>query len=86
MVVVLWSTSCNYEPVACRSGLLVFSEDIADDDDNDDEGAGGFQTTPIHAAPGPAYQPIMEDEMEIERERTSSNSSQQIGRFEVCTR
>ena len=61
-----------------RSGLLAFSEDISD---NEEESEGGFQTTPIHAVgSSPQYQVIQEEES---RDRTASNASQQIGRFEV---
>ena len=67
-------------PLSSRSGLLAFSEDMSDNE-NDGEADGGFQTTPIHV-PGsaPQYQVLREEES---RDRTASNASQQIGRFEV---
>lgn len=57
----------------CRSGVLVFGAD-SDDGDSGDEAVA---TSPPHV-----YRPLVAEEA---RERTASNSSQTIGRFEVCT-
>lgn len=59
----------------CRAGLLSFRNDSNSSSSSGDEG-GDYQTTPIHA-PGSAD---LQGDM---RERTESNVSEQIGRFEI---
>ena len=64
----------------CRSGALVFGERDSDDGSDVEE---GFVTTPIHA-PGSTHQYQVVLEEQETRDRSCSNSSLQIGRFEVC--
>ena len=63
--------------------MLAFDQQ---DSDSGGEEEGMFQTTPLHA-PGLGYQHLAAEEgvEEQTRERTVSNTSQQIGRFEVST-
>lgn len=70
-----------------RSGLLSFQQQDSDSAGEEEE-EEGFQTTPLHA-PGLGYQHLAgegDEEAEDARDRAPSsvsNTSQQIGRFEV---
>ena len=60
-----------------RSGPLAFDTRDSDHEESEEE----HVTTPIHAVGSIQYQVMVEDE--TLRDRSSSTSSQQIGRFEV---